>query len=116
LRGFGSQFLGWGVIDLIIALFGLKSADKNEDKLRSGAISQSEHHRQAINFERFVGLNVLLDLGYCLGGWKLVQQSPQNRFRQGVGWGIIFQGGILFLWDIFLALFAMQQRHEQRDS
>ncbi len=38
-RGLGSQFLGWGAIDGLIAGFALRGAAKSAARLESGAIS-----------------------------------------------------------------------------
>jgi hypothetical protein len=110
LRGFGSQFLGWGAIDGVIAAAGMSGAAKNEQRLNAGEITPDEHTRQAANFERFVWLNALLDVGYMLGGWVLARRSPNDRRRQGMGWGILAQGAFLFIWDILLASGAQRRR------
>jgi Family of unknown function (DUF6992) len=110
LRGFGSQFLGWGAIDGAITAAGMNGAAQNEKRLHAGEITAKEHARQAINFERFVWLNALLDIGYMLGGWMLVRRNPDDRQRQGMGWGILAQGAFLFIWDILLASGAQRKR------
>lgn len=110
LKGFGSQFLAWGAIDGAIAAAGMKGATKKEGRRRAGEISSAEHSREAIQFERFVWLNVLLDLGYMLGGWQLARRSSGDARRQGMGWGILAQGAFLFIWDIFLASIAGRKR------
>lgn len=109
-RGLGSQFLGWGAIDGLIAGFALRGAIKNASRLDSGAISPVEHQRQWLQFERFVWLNVLLDLGYIAGGAWLRQRNPKDPQKQGMGWGIILQGGFLLAWDIFLATISQSKR------
>lgn len=110
-RGLGSQFLGWGVIDGLIAGFALRGATENVARLEQGEISPEEHQRQWLQFERFVWLNVLLDIGYVLGGAWLKRSQPQDQQRQGMGWGIIIQGGFLLIWDILLASISRNKRH-----
>lgn len=110
LKGFGSQFLGWGAIDGAIAAAGMISATQKERRRRAGEITPPEHAREAIQFERFVWLNVLLDLGYMFGGWQLARRSSGDDRRQGMGWGILAQGAFLFIWDIFLASVAGRKR------
>jgi len=109
-RGLGSQFLGWGAIDGLIAGFALRRATKNASRLDSGEISPVEHQRQWLQFERFVWLNVLLDLGYIVGGAWLRQRNPKDPQKQGMGWGIILQGGFLLAWDIILATISRSKR------
>lgn len=110
LKGFGSQFLGWGAINGAIAVLGLSGAAKNEGRRRKGEISPGEHSRQAVQFERFVWFNALLDIGYMLGGWQLARRNPKDARKQGMGWGVLAQGAFLFVWDILLAAIAGRKR------
>lgn len=109
-RGLGSQFLGWGAIDGLIAGFALRGAAKSAARLESGAISPAEHQRQWLQFERFVWLNVLLDIGYVLGGVWLKRSNSHDPQRRGMGWGIAIQGGFLLIWDILLASISRSKR------
>ena len=109
-RGLGSQFLGWGVIDGLIAGFTLRGAAKSAARLESGAISPAEHQRQWLQFERFVWLNVFLDIGYVLGGVWLKRSNPHDPQRRGMGWGVAIQGGFLLIWDILLASVSRSKR------
>lgn len=110
LKGFGSQFLGWGVVNAAIAALGLSGATRNEKRRQEGEISPTEHTHQAIQFERFVWFNVLLDIGYMLGGGLLARRNPDEPRKQGMGWGILLQGAFLFFWDILLASIARRRR------
>jgi hypothetical protein len=109
-RGLGSQFLGWGAIDGLIAGFALRGATKGAARLEAGEISPAEHQRQWLQFERFVWLNVLLDIGYVLAGVGLKRSNPHDPQRQGLGWGIAIQGGFLLIWDILLASLSRSKR------
>ncbi len=109
-RGLGSQFLGWGAIDGLIAGFALRGAAKSAARLESGTITLAEHQRQWLQFERFIWLNVLLDVGYVLGGVWLKRSSSHDPQRQGMGWGIAIQGGFLLIWDILLASISRSKR------
>lgn len=106
LRGFGMQFVGWGLIDGLIALFALRGAVDKSTQLESGYISPSEHARQARSFKKIVLANAFLDIGYMLGGRWLIQRFPHDQQKQGMGWAIIIQGGFLMVWDVFLALLS----------
>jgi len=109
-RGLGSQFLGWGAIDGMIAGFALRGAAKSAARLEAGEIAPAEHQRQWLQFERFVWLNVLLEIGYVLGGIWLKRSNPHDPQRQGMGWGIAIQGGFLLIWDILLASISRSKR------
>ncbi len=111
-RGVGSQFLGWGLINALIAWVGIKNAQKKAKQLQSGEINQIEHKRQTKTFKLILWLNAGLDIGYILGGHKLIQSSKDNLMRSGVGWGIICQGAALFVWDILLARLIQQKKYD----
>lgn len=111
LRGLGSQFLGWGLIDGLIALFGLRSAIENTTKFGQGEISSTEMQTQTQRFERILWVNTSLDIGYLLfGGW-FINRARGNDQRRGIGWGIILQGGFLFIWDLLLLLLLRLKRN-----
>lgn len=110
LRGLGSQFLGWGIVDSLIAAFAIRNAAQKNGLVEVGEITQDEHHRQSVQFERIVWLNALLDIGYIFGGIWLAKRNPTNQQRQGMGWGILIQGGFLFIWDVLLASVAKRKR------
>jgi hypothetical protein len=110
MRGMGSQFFGWGLVDSLIAIFAIASADRKTMLLESGEVTPGEHLQQAVQFERFVWFNALLDIGYVIGGIRLAKRSPQEPRRRGIGWGILIQGAFLFVWDVLLAVFAGRLR------
>ncbi len=110
-RGLGSQFAGWGLIDGIIAWFGLNGAARNESRLASGAIGQLEHDRQARNFERLLWVNSALDVSYLLGGRWLVRHYADDEGRRAMGWGIIIQATFLLIFDLCLAWLVRVRRN-----
>ena len=110
LRGLGSQFAGWGLIDGIIALLALRGAARNADRLAAGAVDAQEHDRQARQFEAIVWANAALDVGYALGGYGLLKRSPDHEGRRGMGVGIMIQGLFLLAWDVALALLVRSKR------
>lgn len=112
LRGLGIQFIGWGIVDALIASFAIANAANKSAQVDSGEITKVEHRRQSEQFERIVWLNALLDIGYILGGSRMVKRSQQNRQRRGMGWGIIIQGLFLFIWDVLLASTARRKRRD----
>ena len=100
LRGLAAQFAGWGAINLLIALFGIRGAQRKNIQFTQGEISLEEHDRQARVFEKVVAVNAALDLGYMAAGAWLNHQPDDER--RGMGMGIIIQGLFLFLWDLVL--------------
>lgn len=115
LAGLGSQFAGWGAVNLILAIFGIKSAGRNLQKQALGKISVEEHERQSGNFERLVLINAGLDVGYItFGAWlaRTPSKKPEKHpgFRAGTGWGIAAQGAFLLIWDLLLALLVHRGR------
>jgi hypothetical protein len=94
-RGFGIQCVTWGLIDLIIAFFGARSASRR----KSTANPKSE----AQTIRRILWVNFGLDIFYLIGGYWVMQNYP-GLFWQGAGWGIILQGLFLFFFDLVHAL------------
>jgi len=94
-RGFGIQAVFWGLVDMLIALFGTRSADRR--------MATADPQREANFIRRILWINFGLDVFYILGGvWMIL--SWQRDFWQGTGWGIVFQGAFLFLFDLYHAL------------
>ena len=114
LRGLGGQFVGWGAIDGLIAGFALRGAERNAARLAGGEISPAVHDQQAVQFERIVWLNAVLDIGYLAGGLWLLRRGANQPNRRGMGLGVLIQGAFLFVWDILLASCAQRQRQNTR--
>lgn len=128
VRGLGSQFVGWGAIDGLIALFGRHGAVRNAARYAAGEIDAAEHARQARQFEIILWVNTGLDVVYMLSGRWLVARYRVDRDhsapddthpdaaraaeRRGMGWGIIVQGAFLFWFDLVNALIVRRQRKD----
>lgn len=101
-RGFGLQALVWGAIDAAIAFFGQRSAARRRTKGPHGPEALA---REARNLRRLLWVNTGLDVLYVAGGIVLLYtMAAQNPFAGGNGWGIIVQGGFLFLFDLLHAV------------
>jgi hypothetical protein len=93
LQQFAFQTAGWGAIDLVLAANGLRTL----------------HLRDlggATRLDRFLWLNVGLDIGYVLVGLTLLIAGWRLGRRAGLigaGAGVIVQGTALVLLDIALA-------------
>lgn len=103
-RGFGSQNIGWGIINVGIALIGSAMSER-----RFAGLS-NPHAREVItqesnNLRRILWINTALDVVYMLGGLRCVRTRRQKKaFARGAGWGIVLQGGLLFVFDLVHAV------------
>ena len=85
LQGIGLQALLWGIIDMIIAVFGVFRAKD----------------QTATKAARFLRINVYLDIVYQVVGVLLIVFLWQDAFLLGNGIGIIIQGAFLFVLDLY---------------
>ena len=106
-HGFGLQALLWGAIDAAIALFGQRSANKRR---RTVPIGAETFAREARNLQRVLWINTGLDLLYIAGGLLLaLTLGARDPFAAGSGWGVVLQGGFLFLFDLLHAVGVPRQ-------
>ncbi len=103
-RGFGSQAVGWGVINMGIAVIGSMITRRRftqQTQPNASAIID----REAGNLRRILWINSGLDVLYMIGGWGLAATRGQkDKFWQGAGHGIILQGFLLLVFDVIHAL------------
>ncbi|NDJ78087.1 MAG: hypothetical protein GYB65_17705 [Chloroflexi bacterium] len=99
LRGLGSQFVGWGIIDGLIALGGLRGANRNAALFAAGEMDEATHAIHAQRFELILWINTGLDVLYMAFGAWLVRHFRTHDERRGMGLGIITQGAFLFVFD-----------------
>lgn len=110
-RGLGSQFIGWGVIDALIAVIGTQGT--NERRARMNSHTAAVRIREAGNLRTLLWVNMFLDVLYMIAGWQLAKPKPSDRgmlsrllpnqppaFVRGIGIGIIVQGAFLFVFDL----------------
>ncbi len=101
-RGFGSQHVGWGLINIAIGLFGRWSSRRRAES--ADAFTPYTLAKEGRNLRRLLWLNAGLDGAYMLAGWLTARQSrPDDRLRRGIGWGIVLQGGLLLIFDLLHA-------------
>jgi carboxylesterase len=99
-RGFGVQALLWGAIDAAIAAFGLRNTARQRAAVHDAASIEREGHK----LRRLLWINTGLDILYIGGGIFLtLSAGREDLFLRGSGWGIIIQGGFLFLFDLIHA-------------
>ncbi len=103
-NGVAFQFIGWGLIDLLIAWGGALGTRRRYAKMTAEQAAAAAP-REARNMARILWINTALDVVYMLGG-VLAMRFPgaSNPFWMGTGIGIFIQGAFLFLFDWFHAL------------
>jgi esterase/lipase len=100
-RGFGLQAVVWGAIDAGIALFGRRGSEKRQASARPGPETTQ---REGRHLRRLLWINTGLDVLYVMVGLGLVYTlGGRNPSLAGTGWGIVLQGGFLFLFDLLHA-------------
>lgn len=100
-RSFGIQALAWGAVDSLIAWYGLLRVRKKT----TNASSFSTEAQEASRLRKILWINNALDVLYVAGGAALVYfLGAESSFWRGAGWGIMIQGGFLYLFDLMHAL------------
>ena len=100
-RGFGLQCAVWASIDAGIAALGMRGLGAKLDRI----IDPPQADREAARLRRILWINTGLDVLYIAGGAALILTLGRSDvFARGTGWGIILQGGFLFLFDLVHAL------------
>lgn len=100
-RGLASQFMGWAVINIGIAVFGSLATNRRRASL-SGPDAPEVTAREARNLSRLLWINAGLDVLYMIGGARLLRNA--RPMLSGVGEGIIYQGLFLLIFDVIHAL------------
>jgi hypothetical protein len=55
--------------------------------------------------------NTALDVGYVAGGvWLATERGKKDVYWRGSAWGVILQGGFLFTFDLFHAIWLRLER------
>lgn len=100
-RAFGIQALTWGVVDGLIAWFGLQRLGEEIQ----GPTSFAKEEKEASRIRKILWINTALDVLYTAGGAALVIfLGAESPFWRGTGWGVITQGAFLYLFDLMHAL------------
>lgn len=99
-RGVGGQFIGWGLIDGGIALFGSAFSERRRVMLFD-PLAADVQTKERRTLRRLLWINVGLDLLYMVAGRRLTRSA--REYRRGMGWGIALQGAFLFMFDLFHA-------------
>lgn len=103
-RGIGIQFIAWGGIDLLIAIFGMVGTTKRKSRLSTNELSASAP-KESSTLKRILLINTALDVLYMIGGVVLMLTlGALDNLWYGHGIGILIQGGFLFFFDLIHAL------------
>lgn len=108
-RGIATQNVSWGVINILIGMFGLASTRRRKAKTKR-LYAPEVLKKETRNLRTLLLVNLGLDVLYMIGGGRL--KDNLNVFQRGVGTGIILQGALLFVWDLIL-LVAMPNKKSQ---
>jgi carboxylesterase len=103
LKGFGIQALAWGLVDGLIAVFGLWMSRR-----RRRTVADAENpqlmERESRKLKRTLWINTALDPLYIAGGIVLAATlGRSNPAWGGHGWGIVLQGAFLLFFDLIHA-------------
>ena len=102
-RGVGEQFIGWGLVNAAIALFGQRGASRRRQQ--PGAEAPETQAAERRKLSRLLWINTALDVVYVMGGLLAVRnRGAQDPRWRGRGVGIMIQGGFLFFFDLINAL------------
>ena len=117
IRGTGKQFVGWGLVNALIASAG-KWFGKRRQTQRSAEPDQKRlAQRERRNLSRLLWVNAGLDIFYILGGALLLRKrGKRDKSWLGQGLGIILQGGFLFFFDLGHALQLESTETEIREG
>jgi hypothetical protein len=102
-KGVGWQFIGWGAIDAMIALFGNASANQRIDNMDNPGDTTIQE-KEADNLQKILWVNTGLDVLYMLGGKNWSDKDKGDGSRAGHGLGIALQGLFLLIFDVWHAL------------
>ncbi|MBP1467575.1 hypothetical protein EYB53_017815 [Candidatus Chloroploca sp. M-50] len=102
-RHFGLQAVAWGVIDVLLAMIGRRSALLKAERMATGELEARDALREAEQFRKILTVNAGLDVGYILVGLAVALRYAERPDRQGLGYGIATQGAFLLVFDALLA-------------
>lgn len=98
----GQQFVAWGLINLLISIFGKRSLSSRQATSESCPAIKT---RERTKLTRILWGNTILDIFYISGGLLLARSKNSRQEKTaGHGIGIIIQGAGLFILDLYHAL------------
>lgn len=114
-RGVGSQSVGWGLINVAIALVGQVVTSRRHARLPD-PLAPEVMFREAHNLRRLLWVNTALDVLYMIGGVRLAQtRGRSSSMWKGIGLGIVIQGALLFVFDLIHARIVPEGRQSDAE-
>jgi hypothetical protein len=110
-RGVGEQFMGWGLVNALIAFFGQSAAWSKVDSYDNPGETQVLREERD-NLSKLLWLNAGLDVLYMLGGRAFARRDKGDGKRRGVGLGIVLQALFLLVFDVLHAKEVEQAKVE----
>lgn len=95
-RSFGLQTMGWGAVDVGIAVVGTRLQDRRMQRL-TDPYSSARQEEERRKLRKVLLVNTAADLGYVALGVKLAA-DPRARVA-GAGLAIVIQGAFLMVHD-----------------
>ncbi len=107
-RGVGAQAVGWGAINIAIAVVGRWQQTRRFKTLEQPYAGEVLR-KDARNLRRVLLINMGLNPLYVAGGLSMVRRGQMVEDEAGerlraTGWGIVAQGALLMLFDTFHVL------------
>lgn len=109
LRGVGTQAVGWAGINILLGSVGSLANRRRAQQPTADALPARRRERR--NLSLLLWVNAALDLVYIFGGWRWAQRSEAYSFRRGSGIGVMLQGALLLIFDLFHVLIIPRQRN-----
>lgn len=101
-RGLGSQAIGWGLINWLIALLGSGAGQRRRASLPDPE-SAPVFKKEQTQLRRILWVNWGVDFLYIWGGWRFLRRTtPKDAIRAGMGVGIMLQGALLLIFDTLM--------------
>jgi hypothetical protein len=111
-RGVGGQFIGWGFVNLMIAVFGQSAANQRNTSYDNPAVREvRDKERRSLG--RALWFNAGLDVLYILGGRAWAGRDKGDGSQSGNGVGVMIQGAFLLVFDIVHGLALPKDDEEQ---
>jgi len=111
-RGVAMQAISWGAINAGIAVVG-KRATTFRLRRQDAPYARETVRKEERNLSRALWINAGLDVLYMIGGVALAfTRGRRDRLMRGNGWGIVVQGGFLFVFDVVHALIMSVDKEE----
>jgi hypothetical protein len=101
-RGIGVQAIGWAVVNILIAVIGGRGTERRARAAEAHSAATLRKETRTLRW--LLWINAGLDVLYMLGGWQWARRNRSEAFLRGNGIGVMVQGALLFVFDVYHAL------------